>query len=90
MGKHHKATYDWMAKEFGEENSFIVTGDKVRPDSPLTFAEKQQVAQAMGIPGFFNQKKNCLSPLFFIYGRTDATEYSSYCSCRRKGYETFI
>ena len=73
MGKHHKATYDWMVKEFGEENSFIVTGDKVRPDSPLTFAEKQQVAQAMGIPApSIKKEKIVYSPpsFSFMEGRT--------------------
>ena len=24
MGRHHKATYDWMVSNFGPENSFIV------------------------------------------------------------------
>ena len=51
MGKHHKATYDWMVSQFGEGNSFVVTSDKVcLPDSPLCFNDKKQIAQAMGIP----------------------------------------
>ena len=41
MGRHHKATYDWMVGSFGAENSFIVTSDKVvLPDSPFGFEEK--------------------------------------------------
>ena len=51
MGKHHKATYDWMAAQFGQDNAFIVTSDKVcLPDSPLCFDDKKQIASAMGIP----------------------------------------
>lgn len=68
MGKHHKATYDWMVDKFGKENSFIVTGDKVRPDSPLTFAEKQQVAQAMDIPASSIKKEKIVySPPSFSF-----------------------
>ena len=68
MGKHHKATYDWMVDKFGKENSFIVTGDTVRPDSPLTFAEKQQVAQAMGIPASSIKKEKIVySPPSFSF-----------------------
>ena len=51
MGKHHKATYDWMVENFGQANSFIVTSDKVcLPDSPFCFDEKQKIASAYGIP----------------------------------------
>ena len=51
MGRHHKATYDWMVSNFGAENSFIVTSDKVAPpDSPFGFEEKARIAQAYGIP----------------------------------------
>ena len=40
MGKHHKATYDWMVANFGADNSFIITSDKVcLPDSPFCFDE---------------------------------------------------
>jgi|19_taG_2_1085344.scaffolds.fasta_scaffold04523_1 hypothetical protein len=51
MGRHHKATYDWIVNTFGAENSYVVTSDKVcLPDSPLCFTDKQKVASAMGIP----------------------------------------
>jgi len=51
MGKHHKATYDWMVSVFGINNSFIVTSDKISlPKSPLGFEDKSKIAQAMGIP----------------------------------------
>lgn len=51
MGRHHKATYDWMVTQFGPENSFVVTSDKVcMPNSPLCFEDKKQIAAAMGIP----------------------------------------
>jgi len=51
MGKHHKAAYDWMVSQFGANNSYIVTSDKVcLPDSPFCFDEKERIAQAYGIP----------------------------------------
>ena len=51
MGKHHKATYDWMVANFGADNSFIITSDKVcLPDSPFCFDEKARIANAYGIP----------------------------------------
>lgn len=51
MGKHHKATYDWMVSTFGIDNSFIVTSDKVcLPDSPFCYDDKFKIAQAFGIP----------------------------------------
>ena len=51
MGRHHKATYDWMVKSFGAANSFIITSDKVcLPDSPFCFDEKARIARAYNIP----------------------------------------
>ena len=51
MGRHHKATYDWMVANFGANNSYIVTSDKVcLPDSPFCFDEKERIASAYGIP----------------------------------------
>ena len=53
MGRHHKATYDWMVSRFGADNSFIVTSDKVcAPNSPFCFDDKSKIAQAYGIPEF--------------------------------------
>lgn len=50
MGRHHKMAYDWLAKQFGEKNTYIVTSDKTEPQkSPLNFAEKKQVINAHGI-----------------------------------------
>ena len=44
MGRHHKASYDWLAKKFGKENTYIVTSDKTEPKkSPLNFAEKKKI-----------------------------------------------
>ena len=69
MGKHHKATYEWMVREFGENNSFIVTGDRVcLPDSPLCFDDKNKVAQAMGIPPYaIRQERIVYAPPSFSF-----------------------
>jgi len=59
MGRHHKMTYDWAARTFGEDNVFIVSSDKVDPPkSPLNFLEKQMVATSHGVPAdkFVNER----------------------------------
>jgi hypothetical protein len=56
FGKHHKKTYDELAKQFGKENTFIATADnidskgKLKDKSPFTFAQKKQLMTAMGVP----------------------------------------
>lgn len=69
MGKHHKATYEWMAAQFGVNNSFIVTSDKIAfPDSPLGFEDKRQIAQAMGIPAHaIRREKIVYAPRTFSF-----------------------
>ena len=50
MGRHHKAAYDWLAKQFGEKNTYIVTSDKTDPQrSPFSFAEKKKIINKHGI-----------------------------------------
>lgn len=51
MLKHHKAVYDKLAEEYGENNVYLATSDSVKvPKSPLNFVEKQQImTQLMGI-----------------------------------------
>lgn len=52
MLKHHKAVYDKLVEEYGENSVYLATSDSVKlPKSPLSFAEKQQVmTQLMNIP----------------------------------------
>ena len=50
MGLHHKASYDWLAKQFGENNTYIVTSDKTDPQrSPFNFSEKKKIINKHGI-----------------------------------------
>ena len=50
MGRHHKAAYTWLANQFGEKNTFIVTSDKTEPQrSPFNFKEKKKIINAHGI-----------------------------------------
>lgn len=50
MGRHHKAAYDWLAKQFGEKNTYVVTSDKTDPQrSPFNFAEKKKIINKHGI-----------------------------------------
>ena len=68
MGRHHKAAYDWLAKQFGEKNTFIATSDKVEPQkSPLNFSEKKKIMLKHGVPSSQIIKVlNPYSPLQFI------------------------
>ena len=59
MGRHHKMTYDYCVQNFGPENVFILSSDKIAPPkSPLSFIEKQAVAIEHGVPEdkFVNEK----------------------------------
>lgn len=56
FGPHHKQAYEWLAEQFGKENTFIVTSDKTDSDkSPLNFKEKSLIIQKSGI-----NKKNII------------------------------
>jgi hypothetical protein len=68
MGRHHKAAYDWLSKQFGEKNTFIATSDKVEPQkSPLNFDEKKKIMLKHGVPSSQIIKVlNPYSPLQFI------------------------
>ncbi len=50
MGRHHYATYKALADQFGPENTFIVTSNKMGPKSPLNFEEKKKIMVAHGVP----------------------------------------
>jgi hypothetical protein len=46
----HKSVYDALVRQFGVENVYIATSDKVDPPrSPFNFAEKQQIIAATGV-----------------------------------------
>jgi hypothetical protein len=49
--KGHKAVYDHLTRQFGRDNVFIATSNKVDPPrSPFSFGEKTQFMQLTGIP----------------------------------------
>ena len=52
MGPHHAEVFFAIMYEYGEENSYIVTSNKVEQSkSPLNFEEKKSIMVAHGIPG---------------------------------------
>jgi len=85
MGQHHAKVYDWLAGQFGKQNTYIATSDKVAlPKSPLNFREKLQVIRKHGITNV-SQEKNVYAPenilkkydpqttaVVFVYGKKDA------------------
>jgi hypothetical protein len=68
FGKHHKEAYDWLAKQFGKENTFIATADnmdskgKIKDKSPFTFDQKKSIISAMGVPKSQIVKTNPYQP----------------------------
>ena len=106
MGKHHLATYDWMVKTFGKENSYIASSDKVCPvKSPFCFDEKKQIAIAHGVPdeSFINERspyvpKNILSKydpestsVVFVVGQKDMMENPRFrVGMKKRGGPTYF
>ncbi|CAB4137793.1 Cytidyltransferase-like domain containing protein [uncultured Caudovirales phage] len=56
----HKASYDYLVKQFGEGNVFVVSSDKQDPaTSPFSFEDKMDMMTKLGIPsGQIAQVKN--------------------------------
>ena len=51
MGPHHAETYKKIAEEYGPENTYVATSDKVEGDkSPFNFNEKLEIMVRHGIP----------------------------------------
>lgn len=50
MGRHHYATYKALVDQYGAENTFIATSNKMGPKSPLNFEEKKKIMVAHGVP----------------------------------------
>jgi len=47
----HKASYDWLAKRFGENNVYIASSSVQDPESsPFEFADKVKMATKLGVP----------------------------------------
>lgn len=50
FGRHHAEAFRWLQKQFGANNAFVVTSDKVeKPKSPFSFADKKLIIAQYGI-----------------------------------------
>lgn len=59
FGMQHKVVYDWAAKKFGVNNTFIATSDKSdNIKSPFNFASKKSIMQLFGLQNKVTQVKN--------------------------------
>jgi len=56
----HKASYDWLTQQFGENAVYIVSSDKQNDEnSPFTYADKVKMVTKLGVPaGHIKQVKN--------------------------------
>jgi hypothetical protein len=56
----HKASYDWLTNQFGENSVFIASSDKQEAEtSPFAYADKVKMATKLGVPaGRIKQVKN--------------------------------
>ena len=51
MGRHHAEVFKALQEEYGSENVYVVTSNKVAPPkSPLNFEEKKEIMIKHGIP----------------------------------------
>ena len=50
MGRHHFQTYQALVNQFGLENTFVATSNKIGPKSPLNFEEKKAIMIKHGVP----------------------------------------
>ena len=47
----HRAVYDHLVKQFGQENVYIATSEKQNEtDSPFTYSDKVDMMTKMGVP----------------------------------------
>ena len=72
FGKHHAATFMWLQKKFGKENTYIVSSNKIDTEkSPFNFNEKKAIMELYGIdPSHIIEVKNPYSPAE-LYGQFD-------------------
>jgi hypothetical protein len=68
MGIHHRDSYMWLKKQFGDKNTYIVTSNKTDPQkSPFNFQEKKRIMLKHGIPNSqIIEVTNPYSPLQFF------------------------
>ena len=53
----HKASYDWLAQQFGENAVYVASSDKQNDeDSPFAYADKVKMATKLGVPAGHMQK----------------------------------
>ena len=44
FGRHHAEAFRWLQSQFGAQNTFIATSDKIeKPKSPFSFADKKLI-----------------------------------------------
>jgi hypothetical protein len=49
--KGHKASYDYLTKQFGKDNVYVATSNAMAPlTSPFSFEEKKSMAEKLGVP----------------------------------------
>lgn len=59
FGKHHAQAFEWLRKQFGAKNTFIVTSNVVNlPKSPLDFKDKKDIISQYGFGANTIQVKN--------------------------------
>ena len=57
FAKHHAAAFLWLQKQFGKDNTYIATSDKVElPKSPLNFKEKKAIINMYGFKNIVQVK----------------------------------
>jgi len=78
----HKASYDWLAKQFGENNVYIASSNVQDPaTSPFEFGDKVKMATKLGVPA---------SHIVNVKNPYQATEITSVLSDEEKANTALI
>jgi len=78
----HKASYDWLTNQFGENNVYIASSSVQAPDtSPFEFSDKVKMATKLGVPA---------SHVINVKNPYQATEITSTLSDEEKANTALI
>ena len=78
----HKASYDWLTKQFGENNVYIASSNVQDPEtSPFEFGDKVKMATKLGVPA---------SHVVNVKNPYQATEITSMLSDEEKANTALI
>lgn len=104
FGRHHAEAFRWLQSQFGVNNTFIATSDKVeKTKSPFSFKEKQEIINQYGIKNvvkvknpykaeeLLSQFDPATTSVVFMVGKKDMCDDPRFCVGKVKsGKDTYF